>query len=255
MKRLHPPASQSSQSGKAVNRSAFTLIELLVVISIIALLIAILLPALGKARVVARNVLCQTNLKQLAIWGMNYAQQHKDVLPHNGGQYAYESLSDSSWVTKAYDDLYHGKTQSQGTMLHCPQTQITLNPVTTSGSTRYANYGLSLWLGADYSTGYRATPVVPNTLELSSSKFWWGDTYAKFSSSVWSFDNRLDLLSGSSNRRPWPWLFPELTSHPGGTNFVYGDGHVSAINFDDFINHYTGSANIETWRRFTGSPN
>jgi prepilin-type N-terminal cleavage/methylation domain-containing protein/prepilin-type processing-associated H-X9-DG protein len=72
---------RSTPAGTHSGRQAFTLIELLVVISIIALLAAILFPVFARARENARRASCQSNLKQIGLGFIQYAQDYDERLP------------------------------------------------------------------------------------------------------------------------------------------------------------------------------
>lgn len=78
---LNTTQSLGLRAWDRARRPGFTLIELLVSISVIALLIAILLPVLGQARFAAQSVQCLNQLRQLGLAGQMYAHDHRDALP------------------------------------------------------------------------------------------------------------------------------------------------------------------------------
>ncbi len=97
-------------------RAGFTLIELLVVISIIALLISLLLPALAQARADANSVVCESNIKQLLTGLREYVQSNNSLFPLNGILFPHPANSatnptateTSIWNNTADYNLYYG---------------------------------------------------------------------------------------------------------------------------------------------------
>ncbi len=137
--------------------AAFTLIELLVVIAIIAILAALLFPALAKAKIRGQSIACLSNLKQLETCWHLYALDHNDVVPPNnsiglmgGGTIAEEA----SWCTNYVSDLtpeglVNGLLFPYNTSLgiyHCPADRSTVTTETGVKTTqlRWRSYNMSL---------------------------------------------------------------------------------------------------------------
>jgi prepilin-type N-terminal cleavage/methylation domain-containing protein len=139
------PAGQRQMDGPSVvRRTAFTLIELLVVIAIIAILAALLLPALGTAKLKAQRIGCASNLRQLTLAAFMYQND-------TGQPIAYpDPTGKSLWMTVLID--YQAKVHA---IRLCPSASNTNQPTgdaahpwqwpLANGSLVYGSYALNGW--------------------------------------------------------------------------------------------------------------
>lgn len=110
------------------NRAAFTLIELLVVIAIIAILAAILFPVFARARENARRASCQSNLKQIGLGIMQYAQDFDEKFPmseYGGG--ADSGIPYVQWYQAVQPYMKSGSNFGKGGVFQCPSYTASSN--------------------------------------------------------------------------------------------------------------------------------
>ncbi|MEI6501181.1 MAG: DUF1559 domain-containing protein [Armatimonadota bacterium] len=136
-----------------MKRSGFTLIELLVVIAIIAILAAILFPVFAKAREKARQSSCLSNVKQMILGVMSYAQDYDEKYPGglNGAPGAGQGpVTQSPWFTD-------WKNTADVIFPYVKNTQLFRCPSSPDSSSSYAaNYGFNSVICPNFNT---ATPA------------------------------------------------------------------------------------------------
>ncbi|MCC6579188.1 MAG: type II secretion system protein [Phycisphaeraceae bacterium] len=221
----------------------FTLIELLVVISIIALLVAILLPSLAKARDAGQSIQCQSNLRQIVASSINYSLGNKDWILASSNRYepgnGYNRYGSGPtfaggaglWPWMMRDQLnapdmgtyYAGAVSSNmaNGLLYCPEVQEKPSQV------QYVCYGMTDYFmgGCDWDGNHKAPKRSSELLYPSVQAVFMDTTAAPYGGT--SFNYGFYQLNYSASG------FLGVRHVGDHTNVSFADGHVTSFRQEE----------------------
>ena len=193
-------------------KRGFTLIELLVVIAIIAILAAILFPVFARAREKARQTSCLSNLKELGLGAIMYAQDYDEFHPYC---YFVAAAGFDDGVSK------EGYTMMSALMPYVKNAQIFRCPSMKSANTTYTHASNGVQIVSDYSFSCFYVPAGGN-----------GSQPAQFEESFTELDVSSVVMMSTyfGTYRTWVPYWSCPWEHNDGANICFADGHAKWLS-------------------------